>query len=172
MSQGTPTRRWRKWLLWPLLILLAIIVFAAALLMTGLPQRTLLTRVLGDALNANVEIKGLSLLSDINIGELKAFDKNADASSPPMLDVSGVQKTKAMYYDYPEALEFAAKVVKVFEGGKLALDSHSVLVFVVVVIEIPAGNDAQRQNDENQEESNGVLRLPRFVWRGTMAASA
>ena len=91
MSQGTPTRRWRKWLLWPLLILLAIIVFAAALLMTGLPQRTLLTRVLGDALNANVEIKGLSLLSDINIGELKAFDKNADASSPPMLDVSGVQ---------------------------------------------------------------------------------
>jgi len=91
MSQGTPTRRWRKWLLWPLLVLLAIIVFAAALLMTGLPQRTLLTRVLGDALNANVEIKGLSLLSDIRMEELKAFDKNADASSPPTLDASGVQ---------------------------------------------------------------------------------
>jgi len=37
-------------------------------------------------------------------------------------DVGGVQKTKATYYDYPEVLEFAAKVVKVFDSNKLALD--------------------------------------------------
>ena len=91
MSEGKPARRWTKRLLRTLPVLLAAVALAVALLFTGLPQRALLTKVLGRVLNANVEIRGLSLLGNAKIGELKAFDKNAEASSPPLLDVSGIQ---------------------------------------------------------------------------------
>ncbi len=89
MSGGKPARRWTKWLFRVLLALVAVAALAGALLMTGWPQRTLLVKVVGDALKANVEITGLSLRGDVRFDELKAFDKTAAASSKPMLDVSG-----------------------------------------------------------------------------------
>ena len=89
MSEGKARLRWTKWLFRMVLVLVAVAALAAALLMTGWPQRTLLVKLVGDALKANVEITGLSLLGDVKFDELKAFDKTAAASSKPMLDVSG-----------------------------------------------------------------------------------
>ena len=37
-------------------------------------------------------------------------------------DLSGLVKTKVLYYDEPEILEFTAKIVKIFDGNKIVLD--------------------------------------------------
>ena len=56
----------------------------------------------------------------LRITERHMSQKKEEEARP--FDVSGVQKTRLLYYDEPEVLEFGAKVVKIFEGNKIVLD--------------------------------------------------
>lgn len=98
MSGRAGARIVAKVLLGLLVLLGVILVAAGVLLLTGWPQHTLLVKVLGEALDANVEVNGLSIYKDLQIGELKAIDKKAPASGAPLIDASGV---KASYNVFP-----------------------------------------------------------------------
>jgi alanyl-tRNA synthetase len=58
----------------------------------------------------------------VRITDRHTTQKKEEEARP--FDVSGVQKTKVLYYDEPELLEFGAKVAKVFgeAGDMVALD--------------------------------------------------
>lgn len=57
----------------------------------------------------------------VRITERHMSQKKEEEEAKPF-DVSGVQKTRVLYYDYPEVLNFSAKVVKVFGEDRVALD--------------------------------------------------
>jgi len=59
----------------------------------------------------------------VKITERHMSQKKEEETRP--FDLSGIPKTKMLYYNEPEVLEFDAKVVKIFEGNKIALDQTS-----------------------------------------------
>lgn len=59
----------------------------------------------------------------VKITERHMSQKKEEEARP--FDFTGLPKTKILYYDEPEVLEFDAKVVKIFEGNKIVLDQTS-----------------------------------------------
>ena len=89
-SEAKPPRRWRKWLLRILIAVVALCVLAALVLATGLPQRALLVRALSEALDADVEVEGLSTFGRIRASAIRAADSSAAAGAPPKIELEGL----------------------------------------------------------------------------------
>lgn len=59
----------------------------------------------------------------VKITERHMSQKKEEEQRP--FDLSGLPKTKILYYDEPEVLEFSAKIVKILDGNKIVLDQTS-----------------------------------------------
>lgn len=94
MSEEKKSRGAMKWVLRTvigILVLLLVVVAAAGIaLATGIPQRTLITRVLGDTLKADVQVQDLSWFGQLKIGEILAKEKGAAPDAPPKLRMTGL----------------------------------------------------------------------------------
>jgi hypothetical protein len=74
-----------------LILVLAVGVIALALLATGWPQRRIIATILGNALNAEIQIGKVSTLGRVQISDLKAFAKSeGTVALTPMIDLSGL----------------------------------------------------------------------------------
>jgi len=98
-SEAKPVRRWRKWLLRILIAVVVLCVVAALVLATGLPQRALLVRALSDALDAKVEVEGLSTFGRIRASAIRAADPAAAAGAPSKIELEGLDIDYTLFPD-------------------------------------------------------------------------
>jgi hypothetical protein len=117
MSEGKPARHGLKWLKRILVLLLVLVLVAFGALLTSQPQKILLTMLVGKALDANVEIEGLSALTSITMNRFKASDKKVPASEAPLCDLTGVK----INYSIPTSRE-NIRLIDSFSVDGLALN--------------------------------------------------
>jgi len=98
-SEAKPIRRWRKWLLRILIAIVLLCVVAALVLATGVPQRALLVRALSDALDAEVEVEGLSTVGRVTASAIRAADPAAAPGAPPKIELEGLDIDYTLFPD-------------------------------------------------------------------------
>lgn len=74
----------KRWLGRIVKLILVLVVLAAVLLFTGIPQKQLAERALGKALHSDVKISALSLWNKVKMGQLTALKKDAPGSTPSL----------------------------------------------------------------------------------------
>ncbi len=94
MNEAKRGGGFKRWLLRIIVLILALCLLAAASLLTGIPQKQLARKIVGKALNAEVETSAVSFLDKIKIDELRAFKK--DGARTPIMEMKGLEVDYAL----------------------------------------------------------------------------